>query len=222
MRVSSLILSPADLLDPQGFNNGMLCQATRTEVRPSAGLTELTTQEVVSTYPKWSNFGSSRHLLRYLINGYLLPLFPWASEMVLYQEPNGSPVRLWLYDAEGCPLRSREQEVRKAGPVLLGFEELCSAVDAVYPLTTPAQVRLYDALGLPSEEHEKALLLVAPFCGLEDDVLMLAADLYVNTHSGKPLGTPPVTDVDTSRNSMVLEIANRLFDVVASARSLVN
>lgn len=220
--MSSLVLSPADLLDPQGFANGTLCQATCTEVRPFAGLTGLTAQASRSAYPKWSNYNSSRHLLRYLINRYLLPLFPWASETVFYNEPNGSPVRLWLYDSEGCPLKSHEQEVRKTGPVLLGFEELRRAVDAVYPLSSPAQVCLYDALDLPSEEHEKALLLVAPFYGLEDDVLMLAADLYVNVSSDKPPGMPPVTDVDASRSVAVLEIANRLFEVVASARSLVN
>jgi len=131
--------------------------------------------------------------------------------MVFYQDPHGSPVRLWLHDDDGCPLSARHEEVRSAPSVLLREEDLLEDIGRVYPLRTVGQVVLYEALELPMRDHETALALLAPFLELDDDVLVLAAELYSVTNSS---ASNPGRDV--------LDVAGLLFDVVASARSLVH
>lgn len=144
--------------------------------------------------------------------------------MVVWQDPHGSPVYLWLRDDDGCPLRSREREVRQASPVVLEDADIRTALARVYPLRTPAQAGLYAALAFPPAEHETALALLAPFTGLDDDVLVLAAEIY---SAARPAGAMPVLVpyegyVDGASRDVVLTTAGRLFDVIADARSLVH
>jgi len=221
--VSAIALHPGELLDSHGFKNGLLCEPLLTDTRYLPAVAPRSISREAGGY------ASSRHLLRHLIDVHLLPVLPWAAQAVFYQDPHGSPVRLWLYDEEGCPLRTREQDVRGTPPILLGADDLRQAVSRVYPLRTSAQVDLYTALGLLPAEHETALVALAPFLELDDDVLALAAELYapVRTHAspgvvGTGHGFTVRQDTDDRGRGDVLEIAGRLLDVVASARSLVN
>jgi hypothetical protein len=141
--------------------------------------------------------------------------------MVVHKDPEGSPAYLWLYDDDGCPRRSRAEEVRSADSVTLDLATLRAAVERVYPLGTAAQVRLYEAIGLPQRDHETALALVAPFCCLEDDVLVLTAELYTGSHP-VPLRAFEATLRSGIGSGDVLEIADRLFEAAASARTLVH
>lgn len=221
--MTALVLRPADLLDPYGFEEGLLCRSVLEQLLCSATGVPRTALGVESGY------ASPRHLLRHLIRTHLLPLFPWASSMVMHQEPHGSPVRLWLHDEDGCPLSGRLEEVRSAPSVLLDEVDLRRGVARVYPLRSAAQVALYRALDMPPAEHETALALLAPFHDLEDDVLVLAAELYpvARTHASTSAVTPGldflVREVANEYGrGDVLEAAGLLFDVVASARSLVH
>jgi len=213
--VISLVLRPDDLLNPDGFEEGLLCRSVLDELRgPGTGI-----PQAVAGYD--SGYASPRHLLRHLVRAHLLPLFPWASSMVVYSDPHGSPVRLWLYDDDGCPLAGRQEQVRAAPSVLLGEEDLRRGVASVYPLRTMAQVVLYRALDMTPAGHETALALIAPFLGLDDDVLLLAAELYPVALSH----VPPFAvagGIEWQEPTDVLALAGLLFDVVASARSLVH
>lgn len=206
--MTSLVLHPSELLDPHGFEDGLLCASVLAALAPPES------HGIVSTRAGDGAYGSPRHLLRHLVRTRLLPLFPWSSEVLMHQDPVGPPLRLWLFDDDGCPLRSRAQEVCATPPVVLDADVLRAAIAAVYPLRTAAQVGLYDAIGLPQCDHETVLALVAPFCVLEDDVLVLTAELYAGS-----CGTPIPGAVPGSGD--VLDIAGRLFGSVASARMLV-
>jgi len=199
--VSAVELRPSDLLDPRGFDDGRLLDSLAAGSWPAAAVS-VGLSEVASCYL------SGRHLLRFLIEEHLLPTLPAASGLVFHQDPTGSPVRLWPYDADGCLVRVRALEVAHAPAVVLGEAELCAGLAAVYPLRSAAQVRLYHALALPWTSHRSALALVAPFCGLDDDVVSLAAEVYACSR--------PV-----SGTRDVLEVASGLFEAVSSARSLV-
>lgn len=221
--MTALVLHPSDLLDPYGFEEGLLCRSVLDQQLFSVTGVPRTALGTESGY------ASPRHLLRHLIRTHLLPRFPWASSMVMYQEPHGSPVRLWLHDEDGCPLQGRLEEVRSTAPVLLDEADLRRGVARVYPLRSAAQVALYGALDIPPAEHETALALLAPFQDLEDDVLVLAAELYpvARTHTSTSAVTPGLDFlVHDGANGYgrgdVLEAAGLLFDVVASARSLVH
>jgi hypothetical protein len=204
----SAALQPSALLDPHGFEDGLLF---------TAALDALSTQEfrdIAASRPGGGRYCSPRHLLRHLVRTRLLPLFPWSSGMVMYQDPVGPPIRLWLHDDDGCPLRARAEEVRAASPVVLDESALRSAVELVYPLRTAAQVGLYEAVDLPQRDHEKTLALVAPFCSLEGDVLSLAAEIYAGSRSARP-------HVAVPGSGDVLDVTDRLFEAVSSARLLV-
>lgn len=206
--MTSLVLHPSELLDPNGFEDGLLCAPVLAALAPP----EL--HGIMSPRVGDGAYGSPRHLLRHLIRTRLLPLFPWSSEVLMQQDPAGPPIRLWLFDDDGCPLRSRAEEVCAAPPVVLDADALLPALSSVYPLRTAAQVGLYEAIGLPQRDHETTLALVAPFCCLEDDVLLLTAELYAGSRSTRTPGAVP-------QDGDVLDIAGRLFGSVASARMLV-
>lgn len=206
--MTSLVLHPSELLDPHGFEDGLLCAPVLAALAPPES------HGIVSPRAGDGAYGSPRHLLRHLVRTRLLPLFPWSSEAVMYQDPAGPPIRLWLFDDDGCPLRAHAEEVCATTPVVLDADALRTALASVYPLRTAAQVGLYDAIGLPQRDHETALALVAPFCSLEDDVLVLTAELYAGSCGTRIPGG--VTGSDD-----VLDIAGRLFGSVASARMLV-
>lgn len=219
--MTSLVLHPADLLDPYGFEEGLLCRSVLASLlRSSTGVPGVVLEAD-------GGYASPRHLLRHLIRAHLLPLFPWASSMVMYQEPQGSPVRLWLHDEDGCPLPGRLEEVRSAPSALLGEEDLRRGLARVYPLRSVAQVALYKALDLPPAEHETALALLVPFLSLDDDVLALAAEIYPATRAYVPAAVTgrdylEREGVNEYGYSGVLDVAGVLFDVVDSARSLVD
>lgn len=221
--MTSLVLRPADLLEPYGFEEGLLCRSVLDQLLWS--VTGVRQADLSSN----SYYGSPRHLLRHLIQTHLLPVFPWASEMVMYQDPHGSPVRLWLHDEDGCPLPGRMEEVRRAPSVLLDEADLERGVARVYPLRSTAQVTLYGALGRPPAEHETSLALLAPFLELDDDVLVLAAELYpaacaqaATSAATRGLDTLVSEGMGSFDRGDVLEAAGLLFDVVSSARSLVH
>lgn len=199
-------LRPGELLSARGFDDGRLLDGYVGEVL--GGLRAVADPTGVGFRPAASFYGSSRHLLRFLVEEHLLPTLPWAADLVFHDDPSGSPVRLWLQDVDGCPLRGVEERVLAAPPVVVDSDVVASAARVVYPLRSAAQIRLYHALALPWTEHRSALALVLPFLGLDDDVVGLAAEIFACGPRG-------------SEDEDVLVVASRLFDAVTSARSLV-
>ena len=207
--VTVLELSPAELLDPRGFSNGDLLDGYAPVTSFSAN-----DAQPVDRRCTVSVYGDSRHLLRCLVTTHLLPLFPWAASQVVHQGRGRSPLYLALVDDEGCPLRAREEELRSSPSVFVEESEVRALAGRVYPLRTGSEVALYESLGLPFHAHEAALELVRPFCGLGDDVLCLAGEVYAVSYAGLDRCCLP------EDREFLDVLAERLSSAVAAARSL--
>ena len=194
-----LELAPQDLLDQWGFAAGTLCEHLPHRFGAS----------IPAGAPTQSDYPWSRHLLRHLVVEHVLPLLSWSPAQVIEQESAGSPIRLWLFDDDGCPMRRREEEVRALPPVRVRSDEIANAVRDIYPLRRNCEVALYDALGFPCREHRRALALLRPFVSFDDDVLHLAAEIYAAEPSGSPVGSIGEPSA-----------ASRLLESVGSARLL--
>lgn len=191
-------LFPVDLLSPQGFLDGGLCD----QIPGILGV------KMPTKNPDNSRYAQGRHLLRHLIRKHLLPSLPCGAETAYDQNHTGPPVKLWLFDSEGCPMRSTEKTITLLPPVCVEEAEVKAAIREVYPLTRACEVGMYEALLFPDAAHEAALDIVGSFQTLHADIIGLAVEIYENQNSKMPfLTTLPYTGTAGERMAQAVEIA---------------
>lgn len=191
-------LFPVDLLNPQGFLDGTLCD----HIPRMLGV------RTPAKNPGNSRYAQGRHLLRHLIRKHLLPSLPCGAETAYDQNHTGPPVKLWLFDSEGCPMRSTEKTITLLPPIYVGEAEVKAAAREVYPLTRTCEAGMYEALLFPDAAHEAALDIVQSFRTLHADTMGLAVEIYENQNTEMPfLTTLPYTGTAGERMAKAVETA---------------
>jgi len=191
-------LFPVDLLNPRGFLDGTLCD----QIPGMLGV------KMPTKNPDNSRYAQGRHLLRHLIRKHLLPSLPCGAETAYDQNHTGPPVKLWLFDGEGCPMRSTEKTITLLPSICVGGTEVEAAVREVYPLTRTCEVGMYEALLFPDAAHEAALNIVGSFRTLHADTMGLAVEIYENQNIKLPfLTTLPYIGTAGERMAKAVEIA---------------